>query len=135
MPGAARGVNAFSSCPLSQPGFHKDVLPFDGTLDASPSSSGPASKSPNRYERKPPGARPRRRQGFARILRPAHRVTGSRRDRCDQGKKGWESRHVCVNDATGRAFRAGGVMSDNSACCRSKQPVNQEGNAWIKDLG
>jgi transposase InsO family protein/transposase-like protein len=60
---------------------------------------------PNRYER--------RRAGellhidvkkLGRIVRPGHRVTGSRRDRRDHGKKGWEFVHVCVDDATRLAY-------------------------------
>jgi hypothetical protein len=104
---------------------------------------------PNRYER--------RRAGellhidvkkLGRIIRPGHRVTGSRLDRRDQGKKGREFVHVCVDDATRLAYvevladekattaaaflrravafyRQHGiqverVMSDNGACYRSK---------------
>ncbi len=103
---------------------------------------------PNRYER--------RRAGellhvdvkkLGRIIRPGHRVTGSRRDRRDSGKKGWEFVHVCVDDATRLAYvevlndekattavgflqraitfyashgiAVQAVMSDNGACYRS----------------
>jgi transposase InsO family protein len=41
---------------------------------------------------------------LGRIIRPGHRVTGSRRDRRDQGKKGWEFVHVCVDDASRLAY-------------------------------
>jgi transposase InsO family protein len=84
---------------------------------------------------------------LGRIIRPGHRVTGSRFDRRDQGKKGWEFVHVCVDDATRLAYvevlkdekgeTAAGflkravrwlgsmgitverVMSDNGSCYRS----------------
>ena len=84
---------------------------------------------------------------LGRIIRPGHRVTGSRRDRRDAGKKGWEFVHVCVDDATRLAYvevlgdekattaigflknavafysshgiTVEAVMSDNGACYRS----------------
>jgi transposase InsO family protein len=50
---------------------------------------------------------------LGRIIRPGHRVTGSRRDRRDQGKKGWEFVHVCVDDATRLAYVE--VLADETA--------------------
>jgi transposase InsO family protein len=103
---------------------------------------------PNRYERKRPGELVHVDvKKLGRIIRPGHRVTGSRRDRRDQGKKGWEFVHVCVDDATRLAYvevladergvtaagflrracewfssmgiRVERVMSDNGSCYRS----------------
>ena len=60
---------------------------------------------PNRYERKRPGELVHVDvKKLGRIIRPGHRVTGSRFDRRDQGKKGWEFVHVCVDDATRLAY-------------------------------
>jgi transposase InsO family protein len=102
----------------------------------------------NRYERARPGELVHVDvKKLGRIIRPGHRVTGSRFDRRDQGKKGWEFVHVCVDDATRLAyvevlgdergesaagflrracewFRSMGVvvervMSDNGSCYRS----------------
>jgi transposase InsO family protein len=50
---------------------------------------------------------------LGRIDRPGHRVTGSRRDRRCQGKKGWEFAHVCVDDATRLAYVE--VLADEKA--------------------
>ena len=56
---------------------------------------------PNRYERRHAGELLHVDvKKLGRIIRPGHRVTGSRRDRRDAGKKGWEFVHVCVDDAT-----------------------------------
>jgi transposase InsO family protein len=85
---------------------------------------------------------------LGRIDRPGHRVTGSRSDRRNQGKKGWEFVHIAIDDATRLAYaevltderavtaiaffrralkffaRYGieveRVMSDNGACYRAK---------------
>jgi transposase InsO family protein len=60
---------------------------------------------PNRYERRHPGELLHIDvKKLGRIIRPGHRVTGSRFDRRDQGKKGWEFVHVCVDDATRLAY-------------------------------
>jgi transposase InsO family protein len=60
---------------------------------------------PNRYERRRPGELLHIDvKKLGRIIRPGHRVTGSRFDRRDQGKKGWEFVHVCVDDATRLAY-------------------------------
>jgi transposase InsO family protein len=103
---------------------------------------------PNRYERKRPGELVHLDvKKLGRFERPGHRVTGSRSDRRDQGKRGWEFVHVCVDDATRLAYaevlgdergltaagflrRAAAwfgsmgitverVMSDNGSCYRS----------------
>jgi len=60
---------------------------------------------PNRYERRHAGELLHVDVNkLGRIIRPGHRVTGSRRDRRDHGKKGWEFVHVCVDDATRLAY-------------------------------
>jgi transposase InsO family protein len=41
---------------------------------------------------------------LGRIIRPGHRVTASRLDRRDQGKKGWEFVHIAIDDATRLAY-------------------------------
>jgi transposase InsO family protein len=63
----------------------------------------------NRYERKRPGELVHLDvKKLRRILRPGHRVTGSRRhrrvDARGYGVAGWEFVHVCVDDATGLAY-------------------------------
>jgi transposase InsO family protein len=69
---------------------------------------------PNRYERRHAGELLHVDvKKLGRIIRPGHRVTGSRRDRRDQGKKGWEFVHVCVDDATRLAYVE--VLSDEKA--------------------
>lgn len=69
---------------------------------------------PNRYERKRAGELIHIDvKKLGRIVRPGHRVTGSRRDRRDQGKKGWEFVHVCVDDATRLAYVE--VLADEKA--------------------
>jgi transposase InsO family protein len=60
---------------------------------------------PNRYERRHPGELLHIDvKKLGRIIRPGHRVTGSRSDRRDAGKKGWEFVHVCIDDATRLAY-------------------------------
>jgi hypothetical protein len=69
---------------------------------------------PNRYQRERPGELVHIDvKKLGRIVRPGHRVTGSRRDRRDQGKKGWEFVHVCIDDATRLAFVE--VLEDEKA--------------------
>ncbi len=69
---------------------------------------------PNRYERSRPGELIHIDvKKLGRIIRPGHRVTGSRRDRRDQGKKGWEFVHVCIDDATRLAYVE--VLADEQA--------------------
>ena len=69
---------------------------------------------PNRYERRHAGELLHVAvKKLGRIIRPGHRVTGSRRDRRDHGKKGWEFVHVCVDDATRLAYVE--VLSDEKA--------------------
>jgi transposase InsO family protein len=69
---------------------------------------------PNRYERRHPGELLHIDvKKLGRIIRPGHRVTGSRRDRRDAGKKGWEFVHVCIDDATRLAYVE--VLSDEKA--------------------
>jgi len=50
---------------------------------------------------------------LGRIVRPGHRVTGSRRDRRGQGKKGWEYVHVAVDDYSRLAYAE--VLADEKA--------------------
>ena len=50
---------------------------------------------------------------LGRIDRPGHRVTGSRRDRRCQGKKGWEYVHVAVDDYSRLAYAE--VLGDEKA--------------------
>src|ERR1039457_1352404 len=69
---------------------------------------------PNRYQRERPGELVHIDvKKLGRIVRPGHRVTGSRRDRRDSGKKGWEFVHVCIDDATRLAFVE--VLEDEKA--------------------
>src|ERR687886_1491913 len=69
---------------------------------------------PNRYERRHAGELLHIDvKKLGRIIRPGHRVTGSRRDRRGQGKKGWEFVHVCVDDATRLAYVE--VLADETA--------------------
>jgi transposase InsO family protein/transposase len=69
---------------------------------------------PNRYERRHAGELLHVDvKKLGRIIRPGHRVTGSRRDRRDAGKKGWEFVHVCVDDATRLAYVE--VLGDEKA--------------------
>ena len=60
---------------------------------------------PNRYERKRAGELVHVDvKKLGRIIRPGHRITKSRADRRDVGKKGWEFVHVCIDDATRLAY-------------------------------
>jgi transposase InsO family protein len=69
---------------------------------------------PNRYERRHPGELLHIDvKTLGRFTRPGHRVTGRRSDRRDAGKKGWESVHVCVDDATRLAYVE--VLTDEKA--------------------
>ena len=69
---------------------------------------------PNRYERRHAGELLHIDvKKLGRIIRPGHRVTGSRRDRRDQGNKGWEFVHVCIDDATRLAYVE--VLGDEKA--------------------
>jgi len=69
---------------------------------------------PNRYERRHPGELIHIDiKKLGRILRPGHRVTGTRSDRRDAGKKGWEFVHVCVDDHSRLAYAE--VLGDEKA--------------------
>jgi transposase InsO family protein len=69
---------------------------------------------PNRYERRHAGEMLHVDvKKLGRIIRPGHRVTGTRRDRRDSGKKGWEFVHVCIDDATRLAYVE--VLADEKA--------------------
>ena len=50
---------------------------------------------------------------LGRIIRPGHRVTGSRSDRRDQGKKGWEYVHIAIDDYSRLAYAE--VLDDETA--------------------
>jgi transposase InsO family protein len=50
---------------------------------------------------------------LGRIDRPGHRVTGSRHDRRNQGKKGWEYVHIAIDDYSRLAYAE--VLSDEKA--------------------
>jgi transposase InsO family protein len=50
---------------------------------------------------------------LGRIDRPGHRVTGSRRDRRNQGKKGWEYVHIAIDDYSRLAYAE--VLADEKA--------------------
>src|SRR3954451_8306270 len=68
----------------------------------------------NRYERRHPGELIHIDvKKLGRIIRPGHRVTGSRADRRDAGKKGWEVVHVCVDDHSRLAYAE--VLTDEKA--------------------
>ncbi len=68
----------------------------------------------NRYERRHPGELIHIDiKKLGRIIRPGHRVTGSRADRRDQGKIGWEFVHVCVDDHSRLAYAE--VLPDEKA--------------------
>jgi transposase len=72
------------------------------------------AEPPNRYERRAAGELVHVDvKKLGRIVRPGHRMTGSRRDRRDQGKKGWEFVHVCIEDATRLAYAE--VLTDEKA--------------------
>jgi transposase InsO family protein len=69
---------------------------------------------PRRYERSRPGELVHIDvKKLGRIDRPGHRVTGSRRDRRDQGKKGWEYVHVAIDDYSRLAYAE--VLEDEKA--------------------
>ena len=71
-------------------------------------------EEPVRYERARPGELVHVDvKKLGRIIRPGHRVTGSRFDRRDQGKKGWEFVHVAIDDATRLAYVE--VLGDEKA--------------------
>jgi transposase InsO family protein len=67
-----------------------------------------------RYERSPPGELLHIDvKKLGRIDRPGHRVTGSRHDRRNQGKKGWEYVHIAIDDYSRLAYAE--VLSDEKA--------------------
>jgi transposase InsO family protein len=69
---------------------------------------------PQRYERSRPGELLHIDvKKLGRIHRPGHRVTGSRHDRRDQGKKGWEYVHIAIDDYSRLAYAE--VLSDEKA--------------------
>ena len=71
-------------------------------------------EQPTRYERTRPGELVHIDvKKLGRIIRPGHRVTGSRSDRRDQGKKGWECVHVAVDDYSRLAYAE--VLPDEKA--------------------
>lgn len=71
-------------------------------------------EQPVRYERSRPGELVHIDvKKLGRIDRPGHRVTGSRSDRRDQGKKGWEYVHVAVDDYSRLAYAE--VLTDEQA--------------------
>ncbi|HKT44104.1 MAG TPA: IS481 family transposase [Gaiellaceae bacterium] len=71
-------------------------------------------EQPTRYERSRPGELVHVDvKKLGRIIRPGHRVTGSRSDRRDQGKKGWEYVHVAVDDYSRLAYAE--VLADEKA--------------------
>jgi transposase InsO family protein len=69
---------------------------------------------PVRYERTRPGELVHVDvKKLGRIDRPGHRVTGSRSDRREQGKKGWEYVHIAVDDYSRLAYAE--VLDDERA--------------------
>jgi len=87
---------------------------------------------PNRYERARPGELVHVDvKKLGRIIRPGHRVTGSRLDRRDQGKKGWEFVHVCVDDATRLAYAE--VLEDERG--RTAADFLRRAVAWFRSMG
>ena len=71
-------------------------------------------EQPQRYERSRPGELLHVDvKKLGRIDRPGHRVTGSRRDRRDQGKKGWEYVHIAIDDYSRLAYAE--VLADEKA--------------------
>jgi transposase InsO family protein len=71
-------------------------------------------EQPQRYERSRPGELLHIDvKKLGRIDRPGHRVTGSRHDRRDQGKKGWEYVHIAIDDYSRLAYAE--VLSDEKA--------------------
>jgi transposase InsO family protein len=55
---------------------------------------------------------------LGRIDRPGHRVTGSRHDRRDQGKKGWEYVHIAIDDYSRLAYAE--VLPDEKAATAAR---------------
>jgi transposase InsO family protein len=87
---------------------------------------------PNRYERRRPGELIHVDvKKLGRIIRPGHRVTGSRVDRRDQGKKGWEFVHVCVDDATRLAYAE--VLADEKG--DTAAGFLRRAVAWFRSMG
>jgi transposase InsO family protein len=71
-------------------------------------------EQPQRYERSGPGELLHVDvKKLGRIDRPGHRVTGSRRDRRNQGKKGWEYVHIAIDDYSRLAYAE--VLADEKA--------------------
>jgi transposase InsO family protein len=71
-------------------------------------------EQPQRYERSRPGELLHVDvKKLGRIDRPGHRVTGSRRDRRNQGKKGWEYVHIAIDDYSRLAYAE--VLADEKA--------------------
>jgi transposase InsO family protein len=71
-------------------------------------------EQPQRYERSRPGELLHVDvKKLGRIDRPGHRVTGSRHDRRDQGKKGWEYVHIAIDDYSRLAYAE--VLTDEKA--------------------
>jgi len=71
-------------------------------------------EQPQRYERSRPGELLHVEvKKLGRIDRPGHRVTGSRHDRRNQGKKGWEYVHVAIDDYSRLAYAE--VLADEKA--------------------
>jgi transposase InsO family protein len=69
---------------------------------------------PQRYERSRPGELLHVDvKKLGRIDRPGHRVTGSRHDRQNQGKKGWEYVHIAIDDYSRLAYAE--VLADEKA--------------------
>lgn len=95
---------------------------------------------PNRYERKRPGELIHVDiKKLGRILRPGHRVTGSRRARTPRrqegskriGTAGWEFVHVCVDDATRLAYVE--VLADEKGVTAAG--FLRRAVAWFKGMG
>jgi transposase InsO family protein len=75
-------------------------------------------EQPQRYERSRPGELLHVDvKKLGRIDRPGHRVTGSRHDRRDHGKKGWEYVHIAIDDYSRLAYAE--VLSDEKAATAS----------------
>jgi transposase InsO family protein len=71
-------------------------------------------EQPLRYERARPGELLHVDvKKLGRIVRPGHRVTGDRRDRRNQGKKGWEYVHIAIDDYSRLAYAE--VLTDEKA--------------------
>jgi transposase InsO family protein/transposase len=75
-------------------------------------------EAPRRYERSRPGELVHVDvKKLGRIVRPGHRVTGSRRDRRAAGKKGWEYVHIAIDDYSRLAYAE--VLADEKAVTAS----------------